>query len=156
MLRQPIQSNRFQNKNNLVTVKRSNKLLQALDLPNVMNVNPRSVYNKIHEFHTFVEEEQIDCVFMSESWERPDQPLQQIINLPNHVVISNPHQRKGKGGRPALIINESKYHVKNLTQTLIQIPWGVEATWALISPKNISSDSVIQKIAVCSLYSKPN
>ena len=63
-----------------------------------MNVNPCSVYNKVDEFHAFVEEEEIDCVFMSESWEGPGQPLEQIINLPNYTVISNPHQRKGMGG----------------------------------------------------------
>ena len=144
------------NKNNLKTIKRSNKLMQALNLPTVMNVNPRSIYNKVEEFHKFVVEEEIDCVFMSESWERPEQPLDKIINLPNHTVISNPHQRKGIGGRPALIINNSKFHVKNLTQSLIEIPWGVEATWAIISPKHITSDSSIKRLAVCSLYSKPN
>ena len=121
-----------------------------------MNVNPRSIYNKVEEFHAFVEEHQIDCIFMSESWERVNKPLDKIIKLPNHIVISNPHQRKGVGGRPALIINSNKYHVRNLTQSLIDIPWGVEATWAVITPKNISSGSTIQKIAVCSLYSKPN
>ena len=121
-----------------------------------MNVNPRSIYNKKDEFHAFVEEHSIDCVFMSESWERPDEPLEDIINLPNHTVISNPHQRRGVGGRPALIINNEKYHVRNITQSLIDIPWGVEATWAIMSPKTVTNDSTIQKIAVCSLYSKPN
>jgi hypothetical protein len=38
-------ANKTQNKSNLKSIKRSNKLLQALDLPSVMNVNPRSVYN---------------------------------------------------------------------------------------------------------------
>ena len=144
------------NRNNLTVIKRSNKLVRAQNLPTVMNVNPRSIYNKVEEFHTFVEEEEIDCVFMSESWERPYQPLDEIINLPNHMVISNPHQRKGVGGGPALIINTQKYDVKNITQSLIQIPWGVEAIWGLISPKNITNDSTIKKIAVCSLYCKPD
>ena len=130
--------------------------MQALDLPTVMNVNPCSIYNKAQEFHKFVDEEAIDCIFMSESWERPEKPLSEIINLPNHTVISNPHQRDGVGGRPALIINNSKYHVRNLTQSLIDIPWGVEATWALISPKNVTSDSKIKRIAMCSVYSKPD
>ena len=116
-----------------------------------MNVNPRSIYNKVKEFHNFVEEEEIDCVFMSESWERPDKPLEEIIKLPHHVVISNPHQRKGVGGRPALIINSTKYYVKNVTQHLVEIPWGVEATWAIITPKNLTSDSAIKRIAVCSV-----
>ena len=53
-------------------MKRSNKPLQALNLPVIANINPRSVYNKVKEFHTFVREEEIDVVFMSESWERED------------------------------------------------------------------------------------
>ena len=141
-------SNKTQNKNNLKTIKRSNKLMQALNLPTVMNVNPRSIYNKASEFHNFVKEEQIDCIFMSESWERPEQPLDVIINLPDYTVISNPHQRKGVGGRPALIVNNKKFHIRNLTQSLIDIPWGVEATWAIISPKNVTSDSLIKRIAI--------
>jgi hypothetical protein len=149
-------NDKVQNKTNLKTIKRSNKLMQALNLPTVMNVNPRSVYNKAAEFHDFVEEELIDCIFMSESWERPEQPLDEIIRLPNHTVISNPHQRKGVGGRPALIINHDKYHIRSLTQSLIEIPWGVEATWALITPKNITSDSSIKRIALSCVYSKPN
>ena len=34
------------NQNNLVTVKRSNKVMEALSLPKVLNLNPRSIYNK--------------------------------------------------------------------------------------------------------------
>ena len=145
-----------QNKNNIKTIQRSNKTMQALSLPTVMNVNPRSIYNKANEFQNFVKEELVDVVTMSESWERPDHPLDKIIQLPDHTIISNPHQRKGVGGRPALIINHKKYNIKNLTQSFIEIPWGVEATWALISPKTKTSDSQIKRIAVCSLYSKPN
>jgi hypothetical protein len=45
------------NLKNLVTVKRSNKVIEALSLPKVLNLNPRSIYNKKNEFVTFVEEE---------------------------------------------------------------------------------------------------
>ena len=55
---------------NLVVVKRSNKVGQALDLPKVLNINPRSIYNKAGEFVTFVEEEQVDLISMSESCRR--------------------------------------------------------------------------------------
>ena len=111
-----------QNRNNIKTIKRSNKAIQALSLPTVMNVNPRSIYNKANEFQNFVKEELVDVVTMSESWERVEDPLENIIQLPNHTVISNPHQRKGMGGRPALIINHKKYNIKNLTQSFIEIP----------------------------------
>ena len=141
---------------NNITIVRSNKLVHALDLPSVLNLNPRSVYNKIDEFYTLVQEEEADVVFMSESWERENQTLDQIINLKDHVVISNVYQRLGVGGRPALIVNRKKFDVQNLTQSVVQIPWGVEMVWAVITPKNIQSDSKIQKIILGALYSKPN
>ena len=119
-------------------------------------MNPRSVYNKVDEFHAFVEEEEVDLLFMSESWEREHLTLDQIIKLEDHAVISNVFQRTGKGGRPAIIVNKVKYEVQNVTNSLNQIPWGVEAVWCILTPKNVSHDSKIQKIACCSLYSKPD
>ena len=64
------------------------------------------MYNKVAEFHEFVKSEDIDIVFMSESWEREIKTLAEIINLEDHEVLSNVYQRKGKGGRPALIVNK--------------------------------------------------
>ena len=84
--------------------------------------------NKIDEIKTFIEEKSIDCAFISESWETNDNKLADNIKIKDHIVISNPYQRQGKGGRPALIINEAKYHVQNLTNTVLSIPWGVEIT----------------------------
>ena len=136
--------------------------MHALDLPIVANLNPRSIYNKVDAFCTYVEEEDIDLVFLSESHERwyptkrgDDQTLNELISLEDHIVISNPHQRNGKGGRPALVINNKKFLVKNLTQSVISIPWGVEIVWAVLTPRNITSESTIKKIVVGSLYCKP-
>ena len=69
-------------------------------------------------------------------------------------VISNVHQRRGKGGRPALFVRNEKYHVLNVRNTLITIPWGVEAVWAVLTPKTMKHDSKIQRIAVCSFYNR--
>ena len=142
---------KFQKKKNV-----TNKISEALTLPTCMNLNPRSVYNKLKELVTFIKEEQVHCVFISESWERPEFDLSQLINIEDYTVISNPAQRQGQGGRPALIINTKHYNVRNLTNSLIPIPWGCEAVWALMSPKNANNSSKIQYIAVCSLYSKPD
>ena len=141
---------------NIKTIKRSNKQLEALLLPTVININPRSVYNKLEEFHTLVQDLDADLVCMSESWERENQTLEQVIKLDNYQIISNVHQRTGKGGRPAIFVNEGKYHVQNLTNTMISIPYGVEVTWALLTPKQVSPTSVIKKIAVASIYCKPD
>ena len=146
--------NNCQNKNTKVI--KTNRFTQALNLPTICNINPRSVYNKIEEFHTLVKEEEIDVVFMSESWERDYLPLNRIIKLEDHTVISNVSQRSGKGGRPAIIANSRKFYVQNVTNTLVQIPWGVEAVWCVLTPKNVTHNSKIQKIACCAIYSKPS
>ena len=98
--------------------------------------------NKVDDFHTFVKEEEVDVIFMSESWEREHLKLDQIIHLKNHTVVSNVYQRIGQGGRPALVVKKEKYHVQNLTNTLINVKWGVEAVWCLLTPKNVTQDSL--------------
>ena len=141
---------------NLITVQRSDRIFQALNLPKVLNLNPRSIYNKLEEFVTFVQEEEVDLICMSESFEREELTLNEVIKLDDHVIISNVHQRNGVGGRPAIIANTKKYNVENLTQSTVPIPWGVEAVWAVLTPRNVTNASKVQKIVVWSLYSKPD
>ena len=102
---------------------------------------------------TLFTELDVDIAFMSESWERENLTLDQIITLENVEVISSVHQRRGVGGRPALIIKKEKYDITNLMDS-ISIPFGIEIVWALLSPKSLSSSSV-KKIAIASIYSKP-
>ena len=92
---------------------------------------------------------------MSESWELDNLTLDKIIKLDDFEIISNVSQRKNPGGRPAIIVNKRKFQVQNVTNTLVQIPWGVEAVWSILTPKNVTNDSKIQKIACCAFYSKP-
>ena len=68
-------------------IKRNGKVFQALNLPIICNMIPRSVYNKQDEFHTFVEEEMVDLLTMSKSWERENLTLDQIVKLENHSII---------------------------------------------------------------------
>ena len=138
---------------NINTIKRSNKYADTLYLPRLCNINPQSVYNKQDEFVTFVKQMESDVIFMSESWERLELTLEEIMKpLNDHTVISNVHQRGGRGGRPALIINSKKYIVQNITQSVISIPWGVEAVWAVITPKGVQNNSIIQRIVCGSVY----
>ena len=101
------------------------------------------MYNKIEELKTFIIHEEVYLLFLSESWERENETLDQIIELDNHTIISNVYQRTGIGGRPAILVNTSKYQVQNITNTLINIKWGVEAVWCLLTPKNASNNSKI-------------
>ena len=126
-----------------------------MTLPTICTLNPRLVYNKIDEFHEFVNSESIDIMFMSESWERDKITLKDIIKLDDHIVISNVHQRKEVGGRPALIVKKNKFEIRNLTNTLIPVKWGVEAVWALLTQKNVNQSSKNQHIVCAAINSKP-
>ena len=134
----------------------SKKLKFAYNLPIVANINPRSLYGKENELKTFIEEHAIDCTFLSETWERLNFPLENLLEMEGYQVISNPYQRTGRGGRPALIIKKENYLIKNLTNTVIDIPWGIEAIWVLLTPKNNKGNENIKRIILCSFYSPPN
>ena len=53
---------------------------------------------------------------------------------------------------PALVVRKEKFDVLNITNTLVTIPWGVEAVWAILTPKTLTNDSKIKRIAICSFY----
>ena len=92
---------------------------------------------------------------MSETWERNNKSLKEIIDLQDFEIVSKVCQRKGGGGRSAVFVNKLKFEVKDLTNTVIQVPWGVEAVWCLLTPKNRLPGSEVKKIACCALYVKP-
>ena len=45
--------------------------------------------------------------------------------------------------------------MQNWTQSVINIPWGVEVVWALLTPLHTQSNSIIQKIVCASIYLPP-
>ena len=135
-----------------ITVKRSNKLLAAVQLPVVVNLNPRSIYNKTDEFKMLMEQLEVGVCFMSESWDRQSLGLEEVINIDGYRVIKNVLQRNGKGGKPALIISEDNYFIKELCPDVITVPPKIEAVWALLTPKAGGSKANIRHIAVCSYY----
>ena len=134
------------------TIRRNNIVLQSMELPVVMNLNPRSIYNKTEDFYVLLEQYQADVVCISESWERDDFTLKELLDLENFEVITNVKQRDFKGGKPAIIVNKEKYHVKKLCPEPITVPVGVEAVWALITPKLLSKRSKAKYIAIASIY----
>ena len=133
------------------TIRRNNLVLQSMVLPTVMNINPRSIYNKSDEFSLLLDQYSADVICMSESWSKDDQPLDELLDLPSYQIITNVKQREFKGGKPAIFVNESKYIVKKLCPDTITVPIGVEAVWALITPKKQSCNK-LKYIAVCSIY----
>ena len=133
------------------TIKRNNLILQSVSLPTVMNINPRSIYNKSDELPLLLDQYNADIICMSETWERDNQTLEELLDLPDYQIITNVKQRDFKGGKPAILVNESKYIVKKLCPDPVTVPVGVEAVWALVTPRKHCSQKH-KYIAICSLY----
>ena len=108
------------------TVQRNNLTLQSMQLPVIMNINPRSIDNKTEEFYLLLEQYSADLICISESWERDDLPLDELFQFENYKIITNVKQCDFKGGKPAIIVNEEKFYVKPLCPDPISVPVGVE------------------------------
>ena len=70
------------------TLRRNNVVLQAMELPVVMNLNPRSIYNKTDDFKLLLEQYQGDVICISESWEPDSFSLEQLLQLDGFRIIS--------------------------------------------------------------------
>ena len=51
------------------------------------------------------------------------------------------------GGKPVMLINENMFYIKEVCPDLITVPVGVEACWAVLTPKNCFSQSKINHIS---------
>ena len=69
-----------------IPIKRNNQVLKSLDLPVILNINPRSLYNKTDDFALIVEQYDADVICLSETWERPNLNLEDILKLENYEI----------------------------------------------------------------------
>ena len=84
-----------------------------------------------------------DLITVSESWSRDNLPLEELLELDDYKIITNVKQRDFRGGKPAIIVNQKKYHVKPLCPDPLTVPLGVECVWALLTPKNTTPQSKV-------------
>ena len=121
-------------------------------LPLCMMLNARSVNNKADHFMDLYQLGP-DLILTSETWERGRHPLNNIIGTSQYQSISYHREGKRKGGGCAITFNNSRFMVEKLS---VDIPAGVEAVWALVTPRKDTSRCKIKRIAVGSFYISPN
>ena len=111
----------------------------------MLNVNPRSIYNKVENLKTYITENNVDLVCVSESWARKSQPIEDVLKMDNYTVICNPNLRRQIGGTPAIIVNSSKFivDIPDITP-----PWGAEIVWCVLTLKNTTTASLVKRLVV--------
>ena len=108
--------------------KRTLKVLQASSLPLVSVLNARSIYNKKDSFKTLLHELGIEAAIVSESWEREDLSLEDLLQMDDYKVHSYKRSKvkanRQPGGCCAIVYNERRFIATKLD---IFVPNGVEA-----------------------------
>ena len=120
-----------------------------------MMLNARSLYNKSNNFKTLLHQIIPEITLVSETWERQNLTLENLIESNNFKVISYKRPRTGRGqpgGGCAIIYNDNRFKVTKLE---IPVPDGVEAAWALFTPVSSTVHHKVKKIAIGTFYVSP-
>ena len=149
-------SGRGQNRKNLKSIRRNNKLIEAINLPKVITLNPRSLYNKKKQFCTLVDQMEADICFVSETWDISHLPkgvtLPECIQMENYEWVQNVVQRNRNGGKPAIFVSNRNFHITKICPEKVTVPVGVEIVWTLLTPKCRLKNTRVKHIAAASVY----
>ena len=138
---------------------------QPLCVPLCVVTNPRSCYNKIDNLCAFLSQIGPDLCILSEHWGRK-KPLEETLRKAHFKILEYsrgtskvPYKCKKEatpktnptGGGVAIIYNEENFHVEKVE---IDIPEGVEATWAILTPQ-VNEPRKYKNILVGAVYIAP-
>ena len=140
---------------NNITVRRDNRLLEALSLPTFSVYNMRSIWSKLDSLAQDMEERDVDIAILTEVWEKKENlkhksKIEELLEMKETKYISTARPGAKRGGGAAIAAKESRF---NLSKLNIDIPKPLEVVWGLLRPKFPLGD--IRKIIICSFYSPP-
>ena len=137
------------------TIKRSNKLVQALSVPRMTLYNVRSAWAKWDNIAEDMHMRETDIMFLTEVWEKLEskkhrKAIETMLELKGLKYISTPRPGARRGGGTALLSAEKNFQ---LTKLNINIPHPLEVCFALLRPKHPTGK--ITKFICISFYSPP-
>ena len=137
-------------------IRRDNKNIQALTIPNMTNYNIRALFPKIDNFARDMEERESDLSFITEVWQKLENKkhqfkLEELLEMRGIKYISTPRPGARRGGGAAIAVRMNKFSISKLN---IPLPRAVEVVWGLLKPKVVTGK--ISTIIVCCFYSPPN
>ena len=137
------------------TIRRDNKVLQALTLPKLSNYNMRSLFPKIGNFGTDMIDRNCDLSFLTEVWQKSENKkhqykLEELFELKGLKYVSPPRPGARRGGGAAIVVNTEKFSISKLN---VPIPGSLEVVWGLLKPVQVTGK--ITKIITCCFYCPP-
>ena len=140
-------------------IRRDNRAITALSLPNIMVTNHRSIFPKFNNLVDELLENKMDLGLHSETWENSNKAahidkIEEAFEILGIQYISSPRPNKRGGGTAITLISESPFTLSKLEPTLQSGDKLVETCWGLIKPKTPTGS--IKSIIVCAFYLPPH
>ena len=154
----------------MLEVDQTGNVAPPSSVPLTMVANLRSAYNKTKNIKRTLNTLGLDLMIASETWERPRHDLTNLLQTPNHSILSYCRGREapatrldgqhaGKnypgntGGGAAIIYNKNTFEA---IDTEFGVPAGVEAVWGVFAPRGLDVRfNKVKRICVGSVYIAP-
>ena len=143
---------------NLLTVRRDNRAVIALSLPNIMVTNHRSIFPKFRNLVDELLENQMHVGIHSEIWEDRRKAAHANIIEENFEIngieyISTPRPNRRGGGVAITLISDSPFVISKINIPTDPGSKPLETCWGLLRPK--APTGHIKSIIICAFYLPP-
>ena len=137
------------------TVRRDNRLVEALSVPSVTLYNARSVWGKWNNLAEDILMRQTDLCILTEVWQKLEnkkhqKAVESMFETSGIKYVSTPRPGARRGGGTALACSSERF---SLTKLNVPIPSPLEACFALLKPKNPTGK--VNTFICGSFYSPP-
>ena len=100
------------------TIRRDNKVLQAVTLPKMSNYNMRSLMPKLFNFGTDMEDRCCSISFLTEVWQKAENKkhqfrIEELFEMRGLKYISTPRPGTRRGGGAAIVVNTENFQFPN-------------------------------------------
>ena len=140
------------------TVRRDNRAVAAMSLPNIMVTNHRSVFPKFHNLVDEILENEMHLGLHCEIWENKENTahanlIEEALEIHGIQYISTPRPNRRGGGAAITLIRESPFVLTKLDISVMSGDLSLEVCWGLLKPKMPTGH--IKSIIVCAFYLPP-
>ena len=138
-------------------IRRDNRAITALSLPNIMVANHRSFFPKFNNIVDEIIETNTHLGLHCEVWENSENPnhanmIEEALEIHGIKYISTPRPNRRGGGVAITMIMDSPFTLSKLDPPVT--PDVLEVCWGLVKHKHPSGH--IKNVIVCVFYSPPS
>ena len=141
------------------TVRRDNRVVTALSLPNIMVTNHLSIFPKFNNLVDEILENEMHLGLHSEVWEDKEKAahantIEVALELHGIQYISTPRPNRCGGGAAITLISDRPFLLTKLDISVMSGDQSLEVCWGFLKPRKPTGH--IKSLIICAFYLPPN